>query len=189
MVETSIASGSNGQTLPQTTINVASTTGFAASGSFTISVSGSIQTIAYTGTNAGTQFTGCSGGTGTLATGQGVVQSTDNSASIEFNSARGTPASGILGIPTGASGSYDVVNMSGGKDDHGSTTVARSGTISLPVTPGGSTTKYYQMVGYYTTGAVYEAFVVTGSPSASTATNPNTGHTLTNCYVASFWQV
>ena len=54
---------------------------------------------------------------------------------------------------------------------------------------GGGTTKYFQMVGYYTTGAVYEAFVVTGSPAPSTTTNPNTGHTLVNTYVASFWQV
>lgn len=61
---------------------------------------------------------------------------------------------------------------------------------SVPkTTGGGGTTKYYQMVGYYAAGATYESFVVTGSPSASSTTNPNTGHALINTYVASFWAI
>ncbi len=56
-------------------------------------------------------------------------------------------------------------------------------------TGGGGTTKYYQMVGYYAAGATYESFVVTGSPAASSTTNPNTGHALINTYVASFWAI
>lgn len=56
---------------------------------------------------------------------------------------------------------------------------------SLP-TPTG-VTNYYKMVGYYTTGATYESFVVTGSPAPSTTTNPNTGHTLINTFVAQTW--
>jgi len=65
---TTIAAGSNGAVLPQSTINVASTTGFAASGTFVLNG----QTITYTGLT-GTSFTGCTGGTSTLATGQSVV--------------------------------------------------------------------------------------------------------------------
>lgn len=54
---------------------------------------------------------------------------------------------------------------------------------SLP-TPVG---KHFKMIGYYVTGAVYESFVVTGSPSPSSTTNPNTGHALINTYVANIW--
>lgn len=67
-VSTTIASGSNGQTLPQATISVASTSSFTTSGELTIGSS----TITYTGKTS-TTFTGCSGGTGTLATGQTVT--------------------------------------------------------------------------------------------------------------------
>jgi hypothetical protein len=70
-VTTTIAAGSNGAVLPQATINVASTTGFPASGTIFTST-GSGVAITYTGTTA-TTFTGCSGGTATLATGQVVT--------------------------------------------------------------------------------------------------------------------
>lgn len=70
---TTIAAGSNGQTLPQSTINVASTTGFAASGTILVFTSGGYQTVTYTGTT-GTSFTGASGGTGTMSTGGPVTQ-------------------------------------------------------------------------------------------------------------------
>jgi len=67
---TTIAAGSNGAVLPQATINVASTTGYPASGA--IYIAGNVAVpIFYTGVTA-TQFTGCSGGTATLATGQSV---------------------------------------------------------------------------------------------------------------------
>lgn len=69
---TTIAAGSNGQALPQGTINVASTAGFPPSGNILIAVSGQWRQVAYTGITA-TSFTGCTGGTGTLATSQ-VVQ-------------------------------------------------------------------------------------------------------------------
>lgn len=72
---TTIAAGSNGATLPQATINVASTVGFPASGTIRVISNGNnggTQTITYTGTGA-TTFTGCSGGTGTLATGNSVT--------------------------------------------------------------------------------------------------------------------
>lgn len=61
-------------------------------------------------------------------------------------------------------------------------------TPGLPIPAGGGgTTKYYKMVGFYVAGATYESFVATGSPAASTCTNPNTSHTLINTYVASFY--
>ncbi len=79
---TTIAAGSNNVTLPQTTINVASTVGFPPSGILRIvtnvtagtGTAQSVQTVAYTGGGgAGTQFTGCTGGTGTMVTGASVT--------------------------------------------------------------------------------------------------------------------
>ena len=68
VVSTTIASGSNGASLPQSTINVVSTSGFATSGIINVSTSTGSQVVAYTGIT-GTSFTGCTGGTGTMSTG------------------------------------------------------------------------------------------------------------------------
>ena len=70
---TTIASGSNAAVLPQSTINVATTTGFYTSGTIFVTTSAGVQTVTYTNTT-GTSFTGCSGGTGTMTTGGSVVQ-------------------------------------------------------------------------------------------------------------------
>jgi hypothetical protein len=70
---TSIAAGSNGASLPQTTINVAATAGFPTSGYIYVTTSTGFQVVTYTGTSGGTQFTGCTGGTGTMSTGNAVV--------------------------------------------------------------------------------------------------------------------
>jgi hypothetical protein len=64
---TTVASGSNNAALPQSTINVASTSGFASSG--TIYVEGTA--ITYTGKTS-TSFTGCTGGSGTMNTNDAV---------------------------------------------------------------------------------------------------------------------
>lgn len=72
---TTIASASNSQALPQATINVASTTGFAAAGFITIGSA----TVAYTGKTS-TTFTGCTGGTGTMTTGEAVTQAAETDA-------------------------------------------------------------------------------------------------------------
>lgn len=69
---TTIASGSNTQTLPQSTINVASTTTFPSSGTIFVNTDAGIQTVAYSGTSGGNQFTGCTGGTGVMSTGGAV---------------------------------------------------------------------------------------------------------------------
>lgn len=71
---TTIAAGSNGLSLPQATINVASTNvnpSFPDSGQILVTTSGGQQTVTYTGRTA-TTFTGCSGGTGTMSTGGDV---------------------------------------------------------------------------------------------------------------------
>jgi hypothetical protein len=69
---TTIAAGSNGFTLPQSTINVLSTTGFPTSGTINVITSTGNQTVTYTNINA-TQFLNCSGGTGSMTTGNTVA--------------------------------------------------------------------------------------------------------------------
>lgn len=71
---TTITSGSNGASLPQTTINVATTAGFPTTGTIYVTTTQGIQTVTYTGVNA-TQFTGCAGGSGTMSTGGNVTSS------------------------------------------------------------------------------------------------------------------
>jgi len=76
---TTIAAGSDGQTLPQATIFVVSTAGFppagvpGAFGRITVVTDAGVQTITYTGTTP-TSFTGClfGGGLGTMSTGGAV---------------------------------------------------------------------------------------------------------------------
>jgi hypothetical protein len=70
---TTITAGSNGQVLPQATINVASTSNFLSSGSLLLTTSDGIQVVTYTGKTL-TTFTGCSGGSGTMSTGGSVKQ-------------------------------------------------------------------------------------------------------------------
>jgi len=79
---TTIASGSNGAVLPQATINVVSTTGFAFQSGETLWIRTSLgyQLVTCTGTSGGTQFTGCSGGIGTLTTGNEVYNGTTNAS-------------------------------------------------------------------------------------------------------------
>jgi hypothetical protein len=71
-VSTTVAAGSNGAILPQGTINVASTTGFASTGAIYVTTTNGPQLVTYTGTGA-TTFTGCSGGTGAMTTGNAVT--------------------------------------------------------------------------------------------------------------------
>ena len=76
-VQTTIRTGA---ALPAATINVTSTAGFASTGTNTIYVltlsNDTVQTITYTGTSGGNQFTGCSGGTGSLTVGDLVTDGT-----------------------------------------------------------------------------------------------------------------
>ena len=70
-LSTTIAAASNNQTLPQGTINVASTTGFPASGTILVTTTAGVQTVTYTATTP-TLFTGCTGGVGEMMTGGSV---------------------------------------------------------------------------------------------------------------------
>jgi len=71
VLATTIAVASNGQILPQGTINVASTANFPATGQIVVATSLGNQAVTYTGTT-GTSFTGCTGGLGTMTTGGAV---------------------------------------------------------------------------------------------------------------------
>jgi hypothetical protein len=73
---TTIAAGSAGASLPQATINVASTTGFVAAGTVYVRTAAGLQTVTYTGIT-GTSFTGASGGTGLMSLGGTVNDSAD----------------------------------------------------------------------------------------------------------------
>ncbi len=99
---TTIASGSNGLALPQSTINVASVVptainaanpGFSASGGVVnVTTSAGVQVVTYTGINVGAnQLTGCSGGTGTMSTGGAVnqIKVPDNSIIVQDASGLG----------------------------------------------------------------------------------------------------
>ena len=88
--QTTVAAASDLAALPQGTITVASTTGFAASGNILIVSESGWQNIAYTGTTS-TTFTGCTGGTGTVDTGD-VVQQVPTAATILSNEPSSTGA-------------------------------------------------------------------------------------------------
>jgi hypothetical protein len=75
-LQTTVASGSNGVVLPYPTIDVADASGFPSSGSLCIGTMyptpGNVNVVTYTGISGNT-FTGCSGGSETLYTGETVV--------------------------------------------------------------------------------------------------------------------
>lgn len=70
--QTTIAAASDGELLPRHIVNVASTAGFPSSGTFLVTTDFGVQTVAYKGVTA-TQFTGCTGGQGSLGTGAPVL--------------------------------------------------------------------------------------------------------------------
>lgn len=87
---TAIALASNGVTLPQSTIYVNGSYSFPLSGKIQIITSTGSPTISYTGTFSNsttgtTAFTGCTGGSGTLTTGNAVAELSGNqSSAIHF---------------------------------------------------------------------------------------------------------
>ena len=108
---TTIAAGSNGQALPQGTINVASTEGFEDSGYIVVRISLIHRVVKYTGKTA-TTFTGCTGGVGTMATGNLVEQ-----GNVEFRCPNGDLAA-LVGECAWASHATGIrgirVNFGGG---------------------------------------------------------------------------
>jgi hypothetical protein len=145
---TTIASASNGLSLPQATINVASTTGFTSSGTITVVTSLGPKTVTYTGVTA-TSFTGCTGGAGKMSTGGAVT------GNISAKQTTITVASGT-GIVNG-----DVLVI---------------GTEEMQVTAGGGTTTLTVTRGFNGTtaatagtGAIVTASFV--APAAQTTLN------------------
>jgi hypothetical protein len=68
----SVGSGSNGLTLPQSTISYTGGASLPPSGTVIIQTTGGPDTVTYTG-NTGSTLTGCAGGSHTMATGQGIA--------------------------------------------------------------------------------------------------------------------
>lgn len=99
---TVIAAGSDGQSLPQSTINVTSTTGFPASGTMYVTTSDGVQIVKYSGTTA-TTFTNCTGGTGTMTAGFTTTANSGQTlpvATINVTSTAGFPTSGTIYVVT-----------------------------------------------------------------------------------------
>lgn len=109
----SVASGSDGQQLPQPVLNVVSTDGFPTSG--TLYVGGS--QVTYSDVTA-TAFLGCAGGTALLAEGDVVVlqPSTDalNPANYSLSVLAGLPAVGTVPGNSGTAGSLNVASVAAG---------------------------------------------------------------------------
>lgn len=127
VVTTTIAAGSNGQTLPQATINVASTTGFPTAGTIFVVTSGGTQTVTYTGVG-GTTFTGASGGTGTMSTGGAVTQ-----------------ASGILNL----TGYMQCINAGTENSSRFSVLATSAGATATIAPGGGGTNNTFPIPGSY----------------------------------------
>lgn len=112
-VYTSIAAGSNGAVLPQTTINVTTTTGFPTSGYVYVTTTTGFQVVTYTGVSGGNQFTGCSGGTGTMSTGNAVFEACPPTGTINITSTLGTQTVSYTGTTattfTGGSGGVGTI--------------------------------------------------------------------------------
>lgn len=132
---TFVSQTSQNHPLPQTVINVVSTTGFPPSG--TILISGAV-TVTYTGITP-TSFTGCSGGTGTLFAGE----------TVSFGSS--FPRFELKSIAAGTNivitddGSTLTVAYTGGVGTTQTLTGVGGGTFTLVPLPGTSTGPFLQM--------------------------------------------
>lgn len=194
----------NGGTLnlPQATITVVATVGFAAGpGKLLVTSINGPQLVTYTAIGSGTTFTGCTGGLGSVVNGNAVITwvSTDDGYSIGLiadNETKIAPAQGFSGLISSSVGNYSlpktISDPSHNPSDfyptallNSSLAASGSGIVPLPRV----NTVYYKMVGYYISGAVYESFVVSTSPTAASVTNPNTGHALVNTRVAATWTI
>ena len=100
---TTVAAGSNAAVLPQGVINVASTAAFPATGTLAVQSTTGYQTVTYTGKTA-TSFTGCAGGTGTLATGGRVAALVPTAAKTMANVLADLNAALPAQLATAASG-------------------------------------------------------------------------------------
>lgn len=168
---TTIAVASNGQSLPQTTINVASTTGFPTSGTMFVVTSGGTQTVTYTGTTA-TTFTGCTGGSGTMSTGGAVT-----AASVLVASTTGFPASGsILVVSSTGTQVVAYTAITGTRFDGctgGTGTLSTGNTVQSV-----STINVTSTTGFTTTGSIH---LLTTTGVQTIAYTGTTATTFTGC--------
>lgn len=105
--ETTIAVASNGQTLPQATVNVASTAGFPSAGNICVATSTGVANVIYTGTT-GTSFTGCTGAGGTMSTGGAVTAPLIRTGDTNPTGVPNFPAGTKAGINFGVGFVYEV---------------------------------------------------------------------------------
>jgi hypothetical protein len=116
---TTIAAGSGGMNLPQSTINVVSTAGFPSAGLVTVATTTGLQSVVYSG-RTGTTLTGCTGGSGTMSIGGSVISNTDNTQNLalwcDHYDKKGLPASGsMLDLTSGSLGvSMHACNLAPG---------------------------------------------------------------------------
>jgi hypothetical protein len=113
---TTITSGSNGVSLPTSTIHVTDSSTFPVySGVLLVTTNAGVQTVSYTG-NTGSSFTGCTGGTGTMSTGGSVAMKgsyapgrQESSATFHFTHCEGAGACFFYGCSDGVF--YDQCHM------------------------------------------------------------------------------
>jgi len=145
VTSTAITSASNGLSLPQSTINVVSTAGFPSSGIIFVTSSNGVQAVVYTGTSGGTQFTGCSGGSGTLFT-NALVSSTLANTPDDFIPTDTTtvPSTTIAVASNGQSLPQSTINVgsTAGFSTFGSIYVTTSGGPQLVTYTGTTSTSF-----------------------------------------------
>lgn len=138
---TTIDVGSDGNTLPQSNIFVVDTTGFPVPGTIYVQTDSGIQPVSYISTSGGNEFTGCTGGTGTIHTGNTV----NNFSSSNIRSDRAHNQSpidntqqGIInlgsdttGITTGVTASYATISGGDQNEIDGSYSTISGGTINI----------------------------------------------------------
>lgn len=136
--QTTIAAGSDAAALPQGTINVVSTTGFASSGNIIVVSEKGEQNIAYTGVT-GTSFTTCTGGTGTIDTGD-VVYAVPSAATILAAEPTATGSYARVAVVnnaanwSAATGSYPATKVNGATFTFPASTAAwSSGASALAI--------------------------------------------------------
>jgi hypothetical protein len=132
--KTTVAVASDGVTLPTATINVASTTGFASSGSIAVATGGGAFTIITHRGVTGTSFTSCTGGVGILATGQAVTN-TNQAIYVDPTSTQNLGAQNNAGVG-------DDTNINPDQDDIPPLTFLRNPVRSAVVTATGATKGY-----------------------------------------------
>lgn len=146
---TTIAAGSNGLSLPQSTINVASTTSFPNPGVINVTTSAGVQTVIYTGVTA-TTFTGCTGGTGTMSTGGAV----NNPIIVTVNSPN-FPPTWVTGQQV------TIVNHATNTNANGTWTITQAGAFTFALNGSTGTA-----TGGVTGGAYLAGYL--GGPAAAT---------------------